>query len=212
VMVEPIQGEGGVNLPSPAYLKSLRKLCDRRDLLLLFDEVQTGMGRTGTLFAYEQEGVTPHIMTLAKALGNGLPIGAMLATNQVAKAFVPGTHASTFGGTPLASAAANRVLALVSEPSFLQNVLETGGYFQQRLRELQARHPVIVDVRGRGLMVGAELSMPGQVVVEKCLERGAIINCAHNTVLRFVPPLVVGQSEIDAFIPILDDVLNEVSP
>lgn len=211
VMVEPIQGEGGVNLPSPAYLKSLRKLCDRRDLLLLFDEVQTGMGRTGTLFAYEQEGVTPHIMTLAKALGNGLPIGAMLATNQVAKAFVPGTHASTFGGTPLASAAANRVLALVSEPSFLQNVRETGGYFQQRLRELQTRHPVIVDVRGRGLMIGAELSIPGQIVVDKCLERGAIINCAHNTVLRFVPPLVVGKSEIDAFIPILDDVLNEVS-
>lgn len=211
VMVEPVQGEGGVNFPSPAYFKSLRQLCDRRDLLLIFDEVQTGMGRTGTLFAYEQEDVAPDIMTLAKALGNGLPIGAMLATNQAAKAFVPGTHASTFGGTPLASAGASRVLELISEPSFLPRVRETGAYLLQRLRELQTRHPVIIDVRGRGLMVGAELSIPGQGVVEKCLERGAIINCAHNTVLRFVPPLVVGKSDIDRLIQILDGVLNEVT-
>ncbi|MHC1741706.1 MAG: acetylornithine transaminase [Syntrophobacteraceae bacterium] len=211
VMVEPVQGEGGVNFPAPDYLKSLRDLCDRHDLLLLFDEVQTGMGRTGTLFSYEQEGVTPHIMTLAKALGNGLPIGAMLATDQVAKAFVPGAHASTFGGTPLISAAAGRVLELIAEARFLDRVKEIGAYLLESLRALQTRHPVIVDVRGRGLMVGAELSMPGQAIVDRCLERGAIVNCAHNTVLRLVPPLVVGKSEIDSLIQILDDVLHEVS-
>lgn len=211
VMVEPIQGEGGVNVPSPGYLKALRELCDRHDLLLLFDEVQTGMGRTGSLFAYEQEGMTPHVMTLAKALGNGLPIGAMLATDQVARAFVPGTHASTFGGTPLVSAAAGRVLELIADPGFLGRVREVGAYLFESVRALQARHPVIVHVRGRGLMVGAELSIPGQGIVDKCLERGAIINCAHNTVLRLVPPLVVGKSEIDALIQILDGVLNEVS-
>jgi acetylornithine aminotransferase len=211
VMVEPVQGEGGVNFPAPGYLKALRELCDRHDLLLVFDEIQTGMGRTGTLFAYEQEDVTPHVMTLAKALGNGLPIGAMMATDQVARAFVPGTHASTFGGTPLVSAAAARVLELIRQPSFLHRVTEVGAYFLHSLRELKARHPVIVEVRGRGLMVGAELSMPGQGVVEKCLGRGAIINCAHNTVLRFVPPLVVSKSDIDALIEILDGVLSEVS-
>lgn len=211
VMVEPIQGEGGVNLPAPGYLKALRQLCDRHDLLLIFDEVQTGMGRTGTLFAHEQDSVTPHVMTLAKALGNGLPIGAMLATDPVAGAFVPGTHASTFGGTPLVSAAALRVLELIAEPSFLDGVSDLGAYLLQSLRELRTRHPVIVDVRGRGLMVGAELAMPGQAIVEKCLERGAIINCAHNTVLRLVPPLVVGKPEIDALIGILDGVLSEVT-
>lgn len=212
VMVEPIQGEGGVRFPAPGYLKSLRELCDRRDLLLIFDEVQTGMGRTGSLFAYEQENVTPHVMTLAKALGNGLPIGAMLAADAVAGAFSPGAHASTFGGAPLAGAVACRVLEQIADPRFLQTVRETGAYFLERLRELQARHPVVVDVRGRGLMVGAELSIPGQAVVEKCLERGAIINCAHNNVLRFVPPLVVSRTEIDGLMQILDEALSEVAP
>ena len=209
VIVEPIQAEGGINIPKPGYLAGLKELCRRHDLLLLFDEVQVGMGRTGTLFAYEQEGVTPDVMTLAKALGNGLPIGAMLATDEAASAFGPGSHASTFGGTPFITSAAKRVLQLISEPSFLERVREVGNYFQDRLRELQAKHPVIREVRGRGLMVAAELAEPGQKVVEKCLEKGAVINCTHDTVLRFVPPLIVGKQEIDQLMVILDEVLSE---
>lgn len=209
VMVEPIQGEGGVNIPDAGYLSGLKELCRSRDLLLIFDEVQVGMGRTGSLFAYEQENVTPDVMTLAKALGNGLPIGAMLATESVAEAFVPGTHASTFGGTPLVTAAAKRVVQLISEPAFLEHVRSVGNYFTERLLELKQKHPVIREVRGRGLMVGVVLSAPGQKIVERCLEKGAIINCTHDTVLRFVPPLVVERAEIDQFVGILDEVLGE---
>jgi len=212
VMVEPIQGEGGLNFPHPNYLADLKALCRRHDLLLIFDEVQVGMGRTGTLFAHEQEGVTPDIMTLAKALGNGLPIGAMLATDEVAGAFVPGTHATTFGGTPFVTSAAEKVLELISSPSFLERVRRTGKYFVEGLRELQNRHPALIkEVRGRGLMVGLELTVPGQKLVEKCLEKGAIINCTHDTVLRFVPPLIVEEKEIDCLIRILDEVLKEAA-
>jgi acetylornithine/N-succinyldiaminopimelate aminotransferase len=209
VIVEPIQAEGGINIPNPGYLAGLRDFCSKHDLLLIFDEVQVGMGRTGTLFAYEQEGISPDIMTLAKALGNGLPIGAMLATDKAASAFGPGSHASTFGGTPLVAAAAGRVLQLISEPSFLEHVREVGSYFQERLRALQGKHPVIREVRGRGLIIAADLAQPGQKVVERCLEKGAVINCTHDTVLRFVPPLIVGKQEIDQLIGILDEVLSE---
>lgn len=209
VMVEPIQGEGGINLPPPGYLKELKELCAKHDLLLIFDEVQVGMGRTGMLFAHEHYGATPDIMTLAKALGNGLPVGAMLATNRVADAFVPGTHATTFGGTPLVTSVALRVLRIISEPSFLRRVREMGEYLMGRLRELQQRRPVIAQVRGSGLMVGAELDRPGQSVVTGLLERGYVINCTHDTVLRFVPPLVVEKGEIDRLIDALDDVLAE---
>jgi len=212
VMVEPIQGEGGVNLPKPGYLPELKALCQKHDLLLIFDEVQTGMGRTGTLFAHEQEGVTPDIMTLAKALGNGLPIGAMLATDEAAQAFTAGAHATTFGGTPLVTAAAGQVLQLLSQPSLLATVQEKGGYFMQRLRELQSRHAIIQEVRGRGLMIGLELTVPGTKMVEACLRRGAIINCTHDTVLRFLPPLIVDNDQIDRLIEILDEVLKEDSP
>lgn len=209
VMVEPIQGEGGINLPPANYLEGLKELCRKHDLLLIFDEVQVGMGRTGRLFAHEHYGVTPDIMTLAKALGNGLPIGAMLATNQAAEAFVPGTHATTFGGTPLVTSVALRVLRIISEPSLLERVRETGEYLMGRLRELQQRRPSIREVRGLGLMVGAELDRPGQNVVTKLLERGYVINCTHDSVLRFVPPLVVERAEIDRLIQALDDVLAE---
>jgi acetylornithine/N-succinyldiaminopimelate aminotransferase len=209
VLVEPIQGEGGINLPKPGYLKDLKALCERHDLLLIFDEIQVGMGRTGTLFAYEQEEVAPDVMTLAKALGNGLPIGAMLASDGAARAFVPGTHASTFGGTPLVTATALKVLQLISQPSFLSKVKETGSYFKQRLLELQDKYPVIAEVRGRGLMWGVELKQPGQRLVEVCLDKGVVINCTHGTVLRFVPPLTVGRHEIDRLITILDEVIGE---
>lgn len=209
VMVEPIQGEGGINIPYPGYLKELKALCESRDLLLIFDEVQVGMGRTGTLFAYEQESVSPDIMTLAKALGNGLPIGAMLTTEAVAKTFVPGSHATTFGGTPLVTSVALGVLEHIAEASFLERVNRTGRYFVDRLKELQARHSVICNVRGRGLMVGLELTRPGQVIVEKLLKRGFVINCTHEKVLRFVPPLIVTQQDIDRLIEALDAVLKE---
>ena len=209
VMVEPVQGEGGLNFPSPRYFRDLKALCREKNLLLIFDEVQTGMGRTGTLFAYEQQEVSPDIMTLAKALANGLPMGAMLATDEVAAAFAPGSHASTFGGGPLVASAALATLAIISDPAFLKSVRETGHYFLEALGKLKDRYPFVSEVRGRGLLVGLELKIPGAGFVQKCLDKGAIINCTHDTVLRFVPPLVAGRSEIDAMVAILDEVFGE---
>lgn len=209
VMVEPVQGEGGLNFASPGYFKELKSLCREKNLLLIVDEVQAGLGRTGSLFAYEQEDFTPDIMTLAKALANGLPMGAMLATEEAASAFVPGSHASTFGGGPLVASAALGVIRIISQPAFLEKVRETGAYLVSRLGELKARYPFVREVRGRGLLVGMELEIPGAGLVRKCLDRGAIINCTHETVLRFAPPLVVGRSEVDRLIDILDAVLQE---
>lgn len=209
VMVEPVQGEGGLNFPSPAYLSDLKELCGKNKLLLIFDEVQTGMGRTGSLFAHEQEGVTPDIMTLAKALANGLPMGAMLATDEVAEAFSPGTHATTFGGGPLVASAALATLGIISDPEFLAGVREVGAYFVSRLSELVKRYPFVKEVRGRGLMVGLELEIPGAPFVQSCLDRGIIINCTHETVLRFVPPLIAGTPEVDRVIGELDDIFEK---
>jgi acetylornithine aminotransferase len=210
VLVEPVQGEGGVRFPDPGYLEGLKALCRERDLLLIFDEVQVGMGRTGTLFAHQREGVTPDVMTLAKALGNGLPIGAMLATEEAARAFSPGSHASTFGGTPLICAVARRVLEIISEPAFLQRVDEVGRKALEKLEGLQARHPAFVkEVRGRGLMLGIELTFPGSDLVRQCLERGFVINCTHDTVLRLVPPLVIEEEAFDPLIETLDSLLKE---
>ena len=209
VMVEPIQGEGGIRIPSPTYLRELKTLCEERDVLLIFDEVQVGMGRTGVLFAHEHDGVTPDIMTLAKALGNGLPIGAMLATDRVGQAFVPGSHASTFGGTPLVTSVGLRVLQLISEPSFLAKVRSVGAYFTESLAGLKERHSIVRSIRARGLMVGMELAIPGQKMVSRCLERGFVINCTHDNVLRFVPPLVVERRDIDRLVETLDLVLKE---
>jgi len=211
VLVEPIQGEGGVRIPGPDYLARLRRLCSERDLLLIYDEVQVGMGRTGTLFAHEHEGVAPDVMTLAKALGNGLPIGAMLATNHAAEAFTPGSHASTFGGTPLVTAVACEVMTRISDPAFLDRVCTVGSYFKERLQALQTRHPRLIrEVRGRGLMVGMELAVPGKDVVRRCQELGFLINCTVDTVLRFVPPLVVSEAEIDRLIHALETVFSEM--
>jgi acetylornithine aminotransferase len=209
VMVEPVQGEGGLNFPSAGYLRDLKRLCKDKGLLLIFDEIQSGMGRTGSLFAYENEDVSPDIMTLAKALANGLPMGAMLASDEVARAFTPGSHASTFGGGPLVASAALATIRIISEPAFLAKVRETGAYFVSRLEEIKKSYPFIKGVRGRGLIVGLELTVPGAKFVSKCLERGAIINCTHDTVLRFVPPLIAGRSEVDEMIGILDGVFKE---
>ena len=209
VMVEPVQGEGGLNFPAAGYLRDLKRLCKDKGLLLIFDEIQSGMGRTGSLFAYENEDVSPDIMTLAKALANGLPMGAMLASDEVARAFTPGSHASTFGGGPLVASAALATIRIISEPAFLAKVRETGAYFISRLEEIKENYSFIKGVRGRGLMVGLELTVPGAKFVPKCLERGAIINCTHDSVLRFVPPLIAGRSEVDEMIGILEGVFKE---
>lgn len=210
ILVEPIQGEGGVQLPAPDYLAGLRQLCDRHELLLVFDEVQTGMGRTGKLFAYEHFGIAPDIMTLAKALGNGLPIGALLATESVAQAFVPGTHASTFGGGPVITAAAQVVLDTIAQPEFLAAVREKGEYFRDGLQQLTARYGIIREVRGLGLMLALELDIEGGAIVDACRARGALINCTQGNILRFLPPLIVTAAEIDQLLEILEQALQTV--
>lgn len=210
VLVEPIQAEGGVQLPNEGYLSGLRKLCSDRGLLLVLDEVQTGIGRTGTLFAYEHWGAEPDIMTLAKGLGSGLPIGAMLAKESVAQAFGPGTHASTFGGNPLACSAALATLEVLLEEGFiLDNCRRMGEYFLSRLKTLQQQHPCIQSVRGMGLLIGMELSIDGKPIVQDCLEQGILINCTLDRVLRFVPPLIIMKEEIDLLIDCLDGILKK---
>ncbi len=210
VMVEPIQGEGGVVCPDPEYLKGVRRLCDERNVLLIFDEVQVGLGRTGKLFAHEHFGVFPDIMTLAKALGNGLPIGAMLATERLASAFGPGSHATTFGGTPLVTAVSKAVLTSLLEDGWLDNCRDMGNYLKDELKRLARKYGWIKEVRGLGLILGIELNRPGGPIVEACMKKGVLINCAHDTVLRFIPPLVVGKTEIDLLIHTLDEVFEQL--
>ncbi len=210
VMLEPVQGEGGVRVADRTYLRGLRDLCRERDVLLIFDEVQTGMGRTGTLFAYEQLGITPDIMTLAKGLGGGLPIGACLATAEVAAAFTPGTHASTFGGNPLACAAALAVLRVLLEGGVLEASRRIGEYLAKGLMDCKASLPrAVTDVRGLGLLQGMELSVEGAPVVHECLRRGLLINCTMERVLRFVPPLIITQAEVDRLFDVLIPVLSK---
>lgn len=210
VMLEPIQGEGGVNMPSPGYFQKVREICDRHGLLLIFDEVQVGMGRTGTLFAYEHFGVTPDIMTLAKALAGGAPIGTMLARDKYAAAFVPGTHGSTFGGNPLVCAAAIATVRTILEDGLLNKCEEIGEYLTGELETLGKKYPFVKEVRGVGLMIGMALDIPAGDIVKKGHERGALLNVTHDTVLRFVPPLVVTRQEIDTMIAILDGIFAEV--
>ena len=207
IMVEPVLGEGGVVVPPDGYLAGVRDLCDRHDLLLIADEIQTGMGRTGKLFAHEHAGVTPDIMPLAKALGGGLPIGAMLATAEVAESLTLGSHGSTFGGNAVACAAGNAVLDTLLNHGVLDHGAEMGAYFLDKLRALGEQFPFIVDVRGKGLMLGAELDREGAAIVDACLDEGLMINCAAGKVLRFVPPLIVTRAEIDEGLDILERVL-----
>jgi acetylornithine aminotransferase len=210
VMLEPVQGEGGIIVPDKGYLREVRNLCDANGSLLVFDEIQTGMGRTGTLFAYENEGVAPDIMTLAKALGNGLPIGAMLATDAVAASFGPGSHASTFGGTPLVSAAALEVCRIIERENIVEKGRKTGEYFKKRLNELKDKYSVVGEVRGIGLLLGMKLNSDGIPVMKKCLEKGFVINCIQGNILRFVPPLVISCEEIDSLVECLDTVLKDM--
>jgi len=214
ILCEPLQGEGGVRPLDKEYLQKIRALCDERDLLLIFDEIQTGLGRTGTLFAHEQSGVTPDIMTLAKALANGLPIGAMLTTSEIAASFVPGTHASTFGGNPVTSAAAVATLNVMLEEDFFEGVRTKSQYFRKELQKLADRYPAqLSGVRGLGLILGAVLTEAGIAVgteiVNKMFKKGFLMNFAGNLVLRFVPPLIVSEDEIDTLITALGEVLAE---
>lgn len=209
VMLEPIQGEGGVRCPDAHYLKTVRQICDETGTLLIFDEIQTGMGRTGKLFAYQHFGIEPDIMTLAKALANGLPIGAMLATEKVATAFGIGSHASTFGGTPIVTAAALEVCKILVEDNVIENGRNAGVHFKEKLIELKARHPVIEDVRGLGLLLGIKLKIDGRPVVTQCMENGFLINCIQEKILRFIPPLIISTEEIDQLVKCLDQILTQ---
>ena len=213
VLLEPIQGESGVKIPAPDYLGEVRKLCDRHGILLILDEVQTGMGRTGKLFAYEHSGITPDIMTLAKGLGGGVPIGAMLAIDAVAAAFVPGTHGSTFGGNPLACSAAIATIDVLIEDGFiLDQCKRMGEYFKKKLEELQKEFPsIIAEVRGVGLLVGMELTRDGAPIVQACLERGLLINCTAGNILRFMPALIITEKEIDHLVDVLGQIFDRLS-
>ena len=205
VMIEPVQGEGGVCCPDPEYLKAVRSICNETGTLLVFDEIQTGIGRTGKLFAYEHFGIEPDIMTLAKALANGLPIGAMLAKEDVAEAFGPGSHASTFGGTPVVTAASLEVVRVLSEEKIVERCQKVGNYFKERLLWLKKRHESIEDVRGLGLLLGMKLKIEGAPVVKACMEKGFLINCIQENILRFIPPLVIKKDEIDSLVTYLDE-------
>ena len=207
ILVEPIQGEGGVNVADENYLRGLRELCDRRGLLLIFDEVQTGMGRTGKLFGYEHFGIEPDIMTLAKALGGGLPFGAMLAREDVAKNFIPGSHASTFGGNPLVCSVGLAVMNTLLKGGVLKNCVKMGKLFVQGLEKLQQRFSFVRAIRGKGLILGLELEMEGAKIVEACMAEGLLLNCTAYKVLRFVPPLTITPKEIERGLSILEKVL-----
>jgi len=208
IMLEPIQGEGGIKIPDDEYLSKVRKICDDRGILMILDEIQVGMGRTGTLFAYEQYKTKPDIVTLAKAVGNGFPVGVMMATDKVASAFQPGNHASTFGGNPLAMAAGLATLETMLHDGILENVRKVGAYFVRRLHELKSRHAVIKDVRGRGLIIGVELNIEGADIVKHCMDRGLLINCTGGNILRFIPPFIITERNVDTAIDILDEVLK----
>jgi acetylornithine/N-succinyldiaminopimelate aminotransferase len=209
VLVEPIQGEGGIVIPPNGYLEGLRRMCDQRDVVLMFDEVQTGIGHTGYYFGYQHEGVVPDVMTLAKGLGGGLPIGVMMAKSHIAEALGPGTHGSTFGGNPVSCSAALAVLQTIEDEHILDHVQEVGAHFVDGLRRLQKKYAFITEVRGRGLMVAAELDRPGGHMVVKAMERGYLINCTVDRVLRFLPPLIITQPEVDGLLTTLDAIFAE---
>ncbi len=210
VMLEPIQGEGGIKIPDDKYLSEVRRICDEKGILMILDEIQVGMGRTGTLFAYEHYKVKPDIVTLAKAVGNGFPIGVMMATDRVASAFQPGSHASTFGGNPLAMAAALATLETIMKDGILENVGKVGSYFIKRLHELKNRSSIVKEIRGRGLIIGMEVSIEGSQIVNACMDRGLLINCIGGNVLRFVPPLTITEKDVNTAVAILGEVLGHI--
>jgi acetylornithine/N-succinyldiaminopimelate aminotransferase len=209
IMLEPIQGEGGVVIPHPDFLKRLRELCDRANLLLILDEVQVGMGRTGKFFSYEHAGIKPDIVTLAKALGGGLPIGAMIAKPEIASAFTPGSHGTTFGGNPVACAAALAVLDALDKEHVMENAAEIGAYMLKRLKEIASSCDRVVDVRGLGMIIGAVLKHEARPIVDACLKERLLVNGTAGNILRLLPPLNLSRAEADAGLAIIERALKE---
>lgn len=208
IVLEPIQGEGGVNIAGQSYLSGVRRLCNEKKILLILDEVQTGMGRTGRMFCYKNYGIEPDIMTLAKSLGGGFPIGAMVVKKEYADVLQPGMHATTFGGSPLACAAALAVFEAIEKEKLLNNTVIVGSHLMKRLNELKKKHPLIREVRGMGLMTGVELAIEGKNIYEECLKKKLLINCTQGNVLRLMPPMIVRQKEVDRAVQTLDSVLT----
>jgi len=211
IMLEPVQGEGGVNVAGYEYMQKVKQLCAEKHLLLIFDEVQCGLARTGKLFAYEHYGVEPDMMTLAKAIAGGFPMGALLAKEKVAGCFQPGDHASTFGGNPLASAAGYAAVSILADKGFLAETAAKGQYFSDKLSQLHQKYSFITDVRGKGLILGLGITVEGKPIVDACLARGLLINCVGSNVLRFIPPLIITEQDIDNAIQILDEVMSGIS-
>ena len=211
VMLEAIQGEGGVNVPNDDYLKEVRAWCDERGILLILDEIQTGMGRTGTLFAYQQSGIEPDIMAIAKGLGGGVPIGAFLAKDK-ASVFALGDHGSTFGGNPLACAAGFATLKYILEQNVVENCRNMGNYLMSRLLRLKAKYDFIIEVRGRGLLIAMEFSSDiAENVVKACLQERLLLNAVKPSAIRFMPPLIIGEKEVDEAVGIVERVLGRAS-
>jgi len=211
VIVEPIQGEGGINLASADFLEGLRDFCNSKDLLLIFDEIQCGLGRTGKMFAYQHYNIEPDILTLAKPIAGGLPLGALIAKEKVASVFKPGDHGTTFGGNPVACATALAFLEVLQEDNLLTECQQKGEYFKKRLEELKTKYPDLVkEVRVIGLMAGLEVAQEGSTIVQKMLDEGILINCTAEKVLRFLPPLIVEKNEIDLLIRALDEAISDL--
>jgi acetylornithine/succinyldiaminopimelate/putrescine aminotransferase len=210
VMLEPVQCEGGINIPAGGYMKALRQLCDERDLVLIFDEVQTGMGRSGEIFCFKNFGVVPDVMTLAKALGGGLPIGACVAGGKFQDVLKPGEHASTFGGSPIVCAAALAVFDAIKKEKLLQNTRSMSAYIRKKLEALKKKYGFIKEIRIMGLIIGLELSIKGEDIYKECLKEGLLINCTQDTVLRIMPPMTVTKKDVDKAMAILDKVMGRI--
>lgn len=211
IMLEPIQGEGGVHVAAPEFLKGLRALCDQKDMLLILDEVQTGMGRTGKLFAYQHYGIEPDLMMLAKSLGNGVPIGALVVNSKIKREILtPGTHATTYGGNPLVCVAALAVFKTIQKEGLLQNAEKLGHYLRERLGEFKTKFKAIQEIRGKGLMCGVELGRPGQAYVDRARENGLLINCTQEKVLRIMPAITISRRWLDQGLGILAKVFKEL--
>jgi acetylornithine/N-succinyldiaminopimelate aminotransferase len=209
IFFEPIQGEGGIHVATPEFMKAIRKLCDEKDMLLILDEVQTGMGRTGKMFAFQHYGIEPDLMTLAKSLGSGVPIGALVVNNKIKKeVFTPGTHATTYGGNPLVTAAALAVFKAIKKEKLLQNAVKMGQYMESRLKGMQQKYSIIKEVRGMALMRGVELTIPGTAIADEAREKGLLINCTQEKVLRIMPALIVTKKQMDQALAILEEVLK----
>lgn len=210
ILMEPIQGEGGVNVADYEFMQMVKQLCNDKNLLLIFDEVQCGLARTGKLFAYEHFAVEPDIMTLAKAVAGGFPMGVLMAKEKVAECFQPGDHASTFGGNPLAAAAGCAAVSILADRAFLAETTEKGWYFAAQLKKLQSKYEFITDIRGKGLIVGLGITVEGKQIVDACLADGLLINCVGSNVLRFLPPLIVSKDHVDTAVAIIDEAMSRL--